>query len=317
MSTQTQVSDNQDPSNQDGSVIIAALYQFKDLPDYLLVKPILKRLCQEQGIKGTLILASEGINGTVAGSRIAMDALKSYLIDTLGFVKMEYKESFFHKQPFYRMKVLTKKEIVTLGRPDIRPHEKAGTYVSPQDWNTLISSPDVVLIDVRNDYEVQIGTFKQAINPKTETFKAFPEYVETQLDPNKHKKVAMFCTGGIRCEKASAYMMSMGFPEVYHLKGGILQYLEETPPDESLWDGECFVFDQRVAVTHGVEPGQHETCFGCRYPLATEDKQSSQYEEGVSCPHCIDTLTPEKSARLRERHRQVQLAESRGACHLG
>lgn len=299
------------------SVIIAALYQFQDFPNYKRVKNILKKYCIEQGILGTLILASEGINGTVSGTRAGIDALKNYLIYTLNFRSMEYKESVFDHQPFYRMRVLAKQEIVSLGRPDISPHKQVGTYVTPEEWNRLIQQEDVTVLDVRNDYEVAIGHFKGAVDPKTKAFREFPAFVQRELDPSKHKKIAMSCTGGIRCEKASSYMLSMGFEEVYHLKGGVLKYLEETPAKDSLWDGECFVFDQRVSVKERVEPGSYSVCYGCRLPLSEADKCSEHYIKGVCCHHCHRDLTPEKRQRLEERHRQVLLAETRGTAHIG
>ncbi|MEY3182427.1 MAG: hypothetical protein RLZ35_412 [Pseudomonadota bacterium] len=303
--------------SEDAGVVIAALYQFMDCPHYKKQAPDLKMQCKQHGIKGTLIFSSEGINGTVSGTRAGIDALRAYLINVLGFTALEYKESSFEKQPFYRMKVLVKPEIVTLGRPDILPHHQSGTYVSPKEWNALIQQEGVTVIDVRNDYEVKIGTFKGAVNPKTNTFKAFPAFTEKHLDPRQHKKIAMFCTGGIRCEKASAYMLKSGFEEVYHLKGGILQYLEDVPVEESLWEGECFVFDQRVAVKEQVKPGSYALCYGCRLPVSESDKASDQYIEGVCCPACHGNLSEEKRARATERHRQVQLATKKGENHIG
>jgi len=298
-------------------IIIAALYQFKACPDYLTQIGPLKAHCKQQGIKGTLILSREGINGTVSGKREGINALKAYLVDGLDFTRLEYKESIFEKQPFYRMKVLTKPEIVTLGRPDILPNEQAGTYVSPAEWNDLIQQDDVTVIDVRNDYEVNIGTFKGAVNPNTKTFREFPAFAQKNLSPTQHKKVAMFCTGGIRCEKASAYMLKEGFEQVYHLKGGILAYLETVPKEKSLWEGECFVFDQRVAVKENVAPGSYTLCFGCRMPVSEADKASPQFIEGVCCPACYNSLTAEKRNRVAERHRQVLLAQEKGQSHLG
>ncbi len=305
-----------DPQEHD-AIIIAALYQFKACPNYQLQSSGLKAQCRQHGIKGTLIFSSEGINGTVSGSREGIDALKTYLVHTLEFAQLEYKESVFQKQAFYRMKVLEKPEIVTLGRPDILPHEQTGTYVLPSEWNDLIQQEEVTVIDVRNDYEVNIGSFKGAINPKTKTFRDFPEFTAKNLDPHKHKKIALFCTGGIRCEKASAYMLKEGFETVYHLKGGILQYLEDVSPDKSLWEGECFVFDQRVAVKAAVKPGSYSLCYGCRLPVSVEDKQSLHYIEGVCCPACYHTLSEAKRLRATERHRQVLLAKKRGNMHIG
>ncbi len=293
-------------------IIVAALYQFTPLSYPEQLQKELKAVCHEQGIKGTLILASEGINGTVAGTRTAIDHLKSFLAHH--FDALEYKESSAATMPFRRMKVPLKKEIVTIGDPSVSPIHLKGTYVDPQDWNALISDPDTLVLDTRNDYEVKIGTFRGAINPQTQTFSQFPTFAKTLP---KAKKVAMFCTGGIRCEKASSYMLSEGFENVYHLKGGILKYLETVPPEENLWEGDCFVFDERVALATGLAKGQFERCFGCRHPISKEDKDSSFYERGISCPHCYHTLTDKKKLRARERQRQEDLAQQRGYSHLG
>ncbi|HEY8084533.1 MAG TPA: rhodanese-related sulfurtransferase [Methylophilaceae bacterium] len=298
-------------------IIIAALYKFAKLPDYRELQPKLLDFCLLQKLKGTLLLAEEGINGTVAGSRSGIDALMTFLKADIRLQDLEHKESFAEKTPFYRMKVRLKKEIVTLGVPGISPTNKVGTYVAPQDWNALISDPDVVLIDTRNSYEHDIGTFRGALDPHTTTFREFPEYVDKNLDPLKHKKVAMFCTGGIRCEKASSLMMELGFEEVYHLQGGILKYLEEVPTEQSLWQGECFVFDQRVAVGQGLELGHYDQCYTCRHPVSAEDKASPDFVQGVSCPHCIEKLTEEKRASAAERQLQVELAEKQGRAHIG
>ena len=295
-------------------IIVAALYQFTPLPEFQELEPRLKLLCMQEKIRGTLLLAAEGINGTVAGSRTAIDALKSFL--SIRFDNLEYKESRTDEMPFHRMKVRLKKEIVTLGVPDFCSSDQRGTYVEPEAWNDLISNPDVLLIDARNDYEVNIGTFPGSLNPKTLSFSEFPAFVAT-VDPLKHRKVAMFCTGGIRCEKASSYMLSQGFEEVYHLKGGILKYLETIPPEQSLWDGDCFVFDCRVAVSHGLELGQYASCHGCRLPITHEDTLSPYYERGVSCPQCYHSLTPQKQQAARDRQRQEDLARARGEQHIG
>jgi UPF0176 protein len=298
-------------------IIVAALYKFAKLPDYRQLQPKLLDFCLLQKLKGTLLLAEEGINGTVAGSREGIAALVAFLKADERFKGMEHKESFAEKTPFYRMKVRLKKEIVTLGVAGISPTHKVGTYVAPQNWNALISDPDVVLIDTRNSYEHDIGTFRGALDPHTTTFREFPEYVNQHLDPAKHKKVAMFCTGGIRCEKASSLMMELGFEEVYHLQGGILKYLEDVPAEQSLWQGECFVFDQRVAVGHGLEQGHYDQCYTCRHPVSAEDKSSPHFVQGVSCPHCIDKLTEEKRASAAERQLQVELALKQGRAHIG
>ena len=298
-------------------IVVAALYKFASLPDYKDVQPGLLALCNAQHIKGTLLLAEEGINGTVAGSRAAIDALLAYLRQDARLSDIEHKESFTDEMPFYRMKVRLKKEIVTLGVPGIDPNKSVGTYVKPEDWNALISDPEVVVIDTRNDYEYGIGTFKGAIDPETTTFRQFPDYVKNNLDPARNKKVAMFCTGGIRCEKASAYMLQQGFEEVYHLQGGILKYLETVPEEESLWEGECFVFDQRVAVKHGLEVGDYDQCFACRHPISAKDMASPKYVKGISCPRCYDKLSPEKRASIVERQKQIELARQRGEEHIG
>ena len=301
--------------------LTTAMYHFVSLPHFKTLREPLLQFCVSRDIKGTLLLANEGINGTVAGSEKSILELLNYLkTDPLfenNFKGLGHKESWSDKHPFYRMKIKLKKEIVTLGIPGVSPTKIVGKYVKPQDWNAIISDPEVVLIDTRNDYEYAIGTFKNAINPKTSTFREFPEYVKTHLDPKKHKKVAMFCTGGIRCEKASSFMMSEGFDEVYHLEGGILKYLEEVPSQESLWQGECFVFDQRVAIKNGLEVGNFDQCYACRYPLSKKDMESKQYTPGISCPHCYNKHTPEKLKSLTERQKQVILAKKRGQAHIG
>lgn len=299
------------------SIVVAALYKFVRLPDYQEIAPRLKAHCDQLNIKGTLLLAEEGINGTVSGTRDAINELVSYLGADERFKGLSYKESFYEEPPFYRMKVKLKKEIVTMGVNGIDPQKIVGTYVKPRDWNALISDPEVLVIDTRNSYEYNIGTFERAIDPKTETFREFPAYIAQHLDPTQHKKVAMFCTGGIRCEKSTAYLKEQGFDEVYHLEGGILKYLEEVPEQESLWRGECFVFDNRVAVNHKLEKGIYDQCHGCRYPITEEDKQSEKYMLGVSCPHCYGTLTQDQKERFAERQKQIQLAKERNEIHIG
>ena len=298
-------------------VIVAALYKFVALEDFhQLREPLLDR-CIAAGTRGTLLLAHEGINGTIAGSREALDEVLAYLRSDPRLADLEHKESVDDHMPFYRMKVKVKKEIVTMGVPGIDPNQRVGTYVRPQDWNELVNDPEVLLIDTRNDYEYGIGTFRGALDPRTTTFREFPAYVRATLDPRKHKKVAMFCTGGIRCEKASAFMLKEGFEEVYHLQGGILKYLEEVPEQDSTWEGECFVFDNRVAVNHRLEKGQYDQCYGCRHPITEQDKLSDKYQKGVCCPRCYDTLSDEQKARFRERQKQVELARQRGQAHVG
>ncbi|GGY43869.1 UPF0176 protein [Bacterioplanes sanyensis] len=297
--------------------VVCAMYKFVTLENFEALRQPLLDVMLANEVKGTLLLAQEGINGTVAGSRAGIDALLNHLRQDERLKDIDYKESFDDEQPFYRTKVKLKKEIVTMGVEGIDPKRVVGTYVKPQDWNALISDPDVVLIDTRNDYEVGIGTFKGAIDPNTKTFREFPQYVQENLDPSQHKKVAMFCTGGIRCEKSTAYLKEQGFDEVYHLEGGILKYLEEVPADESLWQGECFVFDNRVTVNHQLEKGEYDQCHACRRPITEKDKQSEHYVPGVSCHHCIDEYSEEQRERFRQRELQMQLARQRGEEHLG
>ena len=298
-------------------IVVAAMYKFVSLPDFKEIREPLLDFCKENDIKGTLLLAHEGVNGTVSGSREGIDALLGYLRADERLVDIEHKESYYEEQPFYRMKVKLKKEIVTMGVEDIDPNDIVGTYVEPKDWNALISDPDVVVIDTRNKYEYEIGTFEHAIDPETDTFREFPAYAKENLDPAKNKKVAMFCTGGIRCEKSTAYMKQQGFEEVYHLKGGILKYLEDVPKEESLWKGECFVFDNRVAVNHDLEKGQYDQCHACRFPITEEEKLSEHYIEGVSCPRCYDKQTEKQRARFEERQKQIRLAKERDESHIG
>lgn len=298
-------------------VVVCALYKFAVLNDYKTLRQPLLDLMLEKDVHGTLLLAREGINGTIAGSREGVDAIRNWLDADERFQGIDYKESFVDIQPFKRTKVKLKKEIVTMGVEGIDPKRIVGTYVDPEQWNDLISDPDVLVVDTRNQYEVEIGTFQHARNPATDTFREFPEYVQENLDPSKHKKVAMFCTGGIRCEKSTAFLKEQGFDEVYHLKGGILRYLEEVPESQSLWKGECFVFDDRVTVNHRLERGDYDQCHACRRPITDEDKQRPEYEQGVSCHRCIDSLTEAQKARFAERERQMRLAEQRGEAHVG
>jgi len=299
------------------NIVVSALYKFATLEDYQALRKPLSDLMEDQQVKGTLLLAKEGINGTIAGDRDGIDAVLAWLRSDPRLADLQTKESYEQEMPFYRTKVKLKKEIVTMGVENIDPKKIVGTYVKPQDWNALISDPEVLLIDTRNDYEVQIGTFKHAANPQTETFREFPQYVKENLDPIKHKKVAMFCTGGIRCEKSTAYLKEQGFEDVYHLQGGVLKYLEEVPVEQSLWQGECFVFDNRVAVNHNLEKGQYDQCYACRYPITEADKLSAQYEAGVSCPHCHGKVSELQRARFQEREKQIQLAMQRGEEHVG
>ena len=298
-------------------VVVSALYRFVSLSDYQCLRQPLLDLCTKNDIKGTLLLANEGINGTVAGSRGAIDNLLSFLRSDPRLQPLQHKESYCDTAPFYRMKVKLKEEIVTMGVQGIDPNHVVGTYVKPHQWNQLIDDPEVTVIDTRNYYEVAIGSFKGAKNPNTNSFREFPDYVKLNLDPQKHKKVAMFCTGGIRCEKSTAYLKDQGFEEVYHLEGGILKYLEEVPPAESRWQGECFVFDNRVSVDHELAQGSYDQCHGCRHPITEKDKLSEKYLLGVSCPRCYDHQAPEQKQRFQERQHQIELAKSRGQVHLG
>ena len=299
------------------SIVVCALYKFVNLPDYRQFRQPLLSLMNDNQVRGTLLLAQEGINGTVAASRTAIDSLLAWLKSDPRLADLDYKESFTDIPPFNRSKVKLKKEIVTMGVAEVDPKRVVGTYVSPMDWNKLIADPEVIVIDTRNKYEYQVGTFKNAINPNTVSFREFPQYVKQNLDPAKHKKVAMFCTGGIRCEKSTAYLKEQGFEEVYHLKGGILKYLEQVPEDETLWQGECFVFDERVTVKHNLVKGGYDQCHACRMPITATDKLSSYYQKGVSCPHCFDKNTPEQKKRFAEREKQISLANLRGETHIG
>ncbi len=297
--------------------VVCALYKFVSLPNFEAIKaPLLKVMTNNQ-VVGTLLLAHEGINGTVAGSRKSIDTLLAWLNSNDKLNPIEFKELYTDICPFKRTKVKLKKEIVTMGIEDIDPNKVVGTYVEAKDWNDLISDPDVLLVDTRNDYEVEVGTFKNAVNPNTETFREFPQYVKENLDPNKHKKVAMFCTGGIRCEKSTAYLKQQGFDQVFHLKGGILKYLEDVPKEQSLWQGECFVFDDRVTVNHDLERGGYDQCNACRLPITEADKQSEYFVQGVSCPHCYNKTSIEQKERYAQREKQMELAKLRGETHIG
>ncbi|MEK7654816.1 MAG: rhodanese-related sulfurtransferase [Pseudomonadota bacterium] len=292
---------------------VAAFYLFTPIADPAALKAQLGPLCEK--IKGTILVAPEGINSTVSGSEEDIDTLLAFLKSQ--FPKITWKISYADTLPFYRMKIRIKKEIVTLRRPEAKPFEKTGVHVDAKEWNRLMQDPDIIVLDVRNDYEVAVGTFKNAIDPKTKVFTEFVDYVETHLAGKKDKPIAMLCTGGIRCEKASAFMLANGFQNVYQLNGGILQYLEDVAPTENLWEGECFVFDGRTTVNPDLAPGQFELCHGCRQPLMAIDKQSADFEKGVSCPHCIHTTTDRQKRRFRDRQKQIDLARARGAQHIG
>ena len=296
---------------------ICALYKFTRLDDFEEIQGPLKIFLESLNIRGTLLLAKEGVNGTISGDNDSIMKSLDYLQKDERLVGLEYKFSYSEKPPFKRLKVKLKKEIVTLGVSNIDPIFSSGTYVKPADWNELVNDPDVVLIDTRNNYEFEIGSFKGSINPNTETFREFPAYTKNNLEKYRDKKIAMFCTGGIRCEKSTAYLKSKGFENVFHLQGGILKYLEEVKEDESLWEGECFVFDDRVAVKHNLELGKYDQCHACRFPITDEDKEHPHYEKGASCPRCYGTKNSSQVSRYREREKQVQLAKSRGESHIG
>lgn len=284
---------------------VATFYKFVSFPDYEEQKYLLLEKCHEHDLKGTILLSSEGINATIAGTDDDVEAIINYLQQDQRLADLDVKYSSASDVPFQRIKVRLKQEIVTLGRPEVNPSEQVGTYVTPEQWNDVIKDEETIVIDTRNSYEVDIGTFQGAINPNTHSFREFPDYVEKKLDPKKHKKIAMFCTGGIRCEKATSFLLRQGFSEVYHLKGGILKYLEEVPKEKSLWQGECFVFDQRVAVKHQLEMGSYDMCLGCGHPISDEDKASVHYEQWVYCPYCYEDLTEEKLAKKRAKKRQI------------
>jgi UPF0176 protein len=301
--------------------LVTAFYQFSKNVQYVELQQPLLEFCQKHQLKGTILLATEGINGTIAGNEESIGLFHDYIKNNKQFnglfKNLEHKESWSKENPFYRMKVRLKKEIVALGVEGVSPTKQVGQYVRPEDWNDLISDPNTIIIDTRNDYEVDIGTFKNAINPNTKTFREFPDYVDKNLDPYKHKKIAMFCTGGIRCEKATSLMLQKGFNEVYHLQGGILKYLEKVPENDSLWSGECFVFDQRVAVKHNLIESDYDQCYACRHPLSPDEMKSNDYKPGISCPYCFDQLSLEKKHSLKERQQQIELARLRGELHIG
>lgn len=301
--------------------LTAALYQFVDLPDFIDLQAPVQACCDAHAVKGTLLLAREGINGTIAGPEAGVRAVLAFLRADPRLAQLPHKESWSPKPPFTRMKVKLKKEIVTLRVPELDPTITVGQYVKPADWNALLADPEVVVIDTRNDYEVAIGTFQGAVNPHIKHFVQLPAWLDAQPhlqgDAAKKTKVAMFCTGGIRCEKSTALLKLRGFESVYHLEGGILKYLEEVAPQHSLWQGECFVFDERVSVGHGLGVGSHDLCRSCRWPLSAQDKQSPHYVLGVSCAHCHDQRTPEQKTQMAERQRQVELADARGERHVG
>ncbi len=296
---------------------VAAFYKFTPFADPGIFKPQLENVCRENGIKGTLLLAREGINGTIAGSGDGIAAVIGHIRNLPGCFDLDWKKSNANTMPFARMKVRLKREIVTMGQPNVDPTASVGSYVSPEDWNHLIGSENVAVIDTRNDYEVAIGSFEGAIDPATKSFGEFADWWAEHSDAFRGKKIAMFCTGGIRCEKATNYLIGEGVSDVYHLRGGILRYLEEMPKDESLWQGECFVFDARVSVGHGLEPGPYSLCHACRRPISDDDKKHKDFEKGVACERCIHEYSSDDRERFRERQRQITLADARGVRHLG
>lgn len=296
---------------------VAALYHFTKFDDPDALRPALREICEAGGVRGTLLVAREGINGTIAGPRAGIDAALSHIRALPGCADLVHKESHATEMPFSRLKVRLKREIVTMGQPDVDPTQGTGHYVTPQEWNDLITRDDVAVIDTRNDYEVAIGTFKGAIDPRTKSFGEFPAWWEANKDRFHNKKIAMFCTGGIRCEKSTNYLLGQGVEDVFHLQGGILKYLEEVPEQSSTWDGECFVFDGRVSVGHGLKEGPHKLCFACRRPLAPEHLKRPEFEAGVQCHQCVDEYSEADRERFRERQRQINLAQARGEAHIG
>ncbi len=301
--------------------LTAAFYKFAELDHFQDLRAPLLAVCEANQVVGNILLAQEGVNGTIAGPVAGVRAALDWLRADPRLASLEHKEAWAAKQPFYRMKVRLKREIVTMGRPDVSPTQQAGQYVKPEDWNALLADPNVILVDTRNDYEVAIGTFRGALNPHTSSFTELPDWVEKASGPGAplagKPKVAMFCTGGIRCEKSTALLKAQGFDDVYHLEGGILKYLETVPESESIWEGQCFVFDERVSVGHGLTPGDYSLCRSCRYPLSASDRASPLYERGVSCAHCHGTRSDSELQALRERERQMTLAETRQQTHLG
>ena len=303
----------------DTPIVVSAFYKFAALEDFEALQPALQAHCKAHGVLGTILLAREGINGTVCGTQAAIEALMQAFAADARLADIQPKFSFAAEPAFHRMKVRLKQEIVTMGQPDIDPVGEVGAYVKPEDWNALIADPDTLVIDTRNAYEVAIGTFDGAVNPKTASFREFPEWIDTYLTQleEKPKNIAMFCTGGIRCEKSTAYLVGQGYENIFHLQGGILKYLEEVDAADSRWQGDCFVFDERVSVRHGLAEGDYDMCHACRMPLAAEDKELNSYEPGVSCLHCVETRSEADRARFRERQKQMRLAEQRGEKHLG
>ena len=302
---------------KDSAQTIATFYKFAEFPEFKEWKNKLGQWGEELNILGTMILSPEGINATISGPQEGIEKFLDHIREDPRFTDLNPRIAESTRSTFYRLRIITRPEIVTLGDSSINPNKAVGQYVNPEEWNALIRDPDIRVIDTRNEYEVKVGTFKGAENPHTDTFRQWPDYVEKELGSDKKQKIAMFCTGGIRCEKASSHLLENGFEEVYHLKGGILNYLETIPPEESDWDGECFIFDNRVSVTHGLKDGETKLCYGCRWPLSDEDLESEKYEYGISCPRCFDSLNEAKKKSLQERHKQLKLAEERNVPHIG
>lgn len=297
-------------------IFVATFYQFTSIKDPAAMQSLIQIGCRENDVRGIILLANEGINGTISGTKEGVNRVLVFLREKPEFAQLTWKESSAFEQPFRKLRVRLKKEIVKMGVDGINPNRLVGTYVKPKDWNDLINNSEVIVIDTRNDYEVKIGTFKNAIDPDITSFSELPDWLEMHIDKHKQPKVAMFCTGGIRCEKSTAYLKEAGVDDVYHLEGGILKYLEEIPEDESLWEGQCFVFDERVSVGHGLSAGEYELCRACRIPICTDDKESEFFIEGVSCPYCHDVTTIEQKTRFTERQKQIELAKERGEYHL-
>jgi UPF0176 protein len=294
---------------------VAALYYFTPLENLPALQAEIKEFCLQNDICGTLLLAPEGINGTIAGPPEKLDIVMQLLDERTSVLSGEVKYSEASEKPFLRLKVRLKKEIVTLRAPEADPNKQVGTYIEPEEWNELISRDDIIVLDTRNIYETKIGMFEGALDPNTDSFTEFKDFVQDNLDPASNKKIAMYCTGGIRCEKASSYMLAHGFEEVYHLKGGILKYLEAIPAENSKWNGSCFVFDKRVAIDHGLKESAHKLCYGCRQPLEPEDLKNKSYEPGVSCPYCISDLDPERAEGLRMRQKQFNMHKEKAGDH--
>lgn len=297
--------------------VVRAFYGFAPFADFRDQRGPIRELCEAHGLIGTILLAHEGMNGTVAGRVAGLDLLFARLRSIRGFEDLAFKESYSVDPPFHRLKVRLKTEIVSIGEPSVDPTRTVGTYVSPERWNDVLRDPDVVVIDTRNDYEVRVGSFEGAVDPGLKSFRDFPSWARANLDPERNQKIAMFCTGGIRCEKASSFLLDEGFSEVLHLQGGILEYLRRVDAERSAWNGECFVFDDRVALDHDLRRGAHVLCFGCKDPVSPEEQASEHFEYGVSCPRCDHLVDEDTRSRRRERTRQIELARERGEKHLG